>query len=423
MKAQQLKDKAAAAFGSGKFAKAAELYAEYCKQEARDLQARIRMGDAFARSGKTDQAISAYQSAAEEFAREGFLPRAIAASKLVLDLDPSHKEVQRMLAALYARKSTGATAKRAEGESASAFPAVETAGEMRVQRTAADFDLAWEPRLRKRVPKVPLFSDLPEEAFIELFERGPILRFKRGERVFEQGSAGEAFYVVCQGEVKIRREQGGRIRQLAMLGEGAFFGEMALLSHRPRTASVESTSDQTELLEISAKLLADLSRRYPWVAEALKKFCRQRLLSNVMEASALFSPFDPQERLVLVEKFLAKEVPPGAVIIREGEEADGLYVILSGEVRVEKASRRLAQLKEGDIFGEMSLLTKSPATATVLAVRRSSLLRLPREDFDELIMSHPQILVLVSELTEDRKRQTHALLQKPAAGKQRTLLV
>ena len=75
----------------------------------------------------------------------------------------------------------------------------------------------------------------------------------------------------------------------------------------------------------------------------------------------------------------------------------------------------MAHLREADVFGEMSLLQKAPATATVTALRRTSLLRLPREDIDEIIMSHPQILVLVSELTEDRRRQTDAILSRTAA--------
>src|SRR4051794_32996715 len=104
MDLRRLKDKATEAFTKGKFAKAAELYEAYCAADPKDLQARLRMGDAYAKAGgkgTREKAISAYSSAAEGFAKEGFLPRAIAASKLILELDPSHKGVQQMLAGLY----------------------------------------------------------------------------------------------------------------------------------------------------------------------------------------------------------------------------------------------------------------------------------------------------------------------------------
>jgi CRP-like cAMP-binding protein len=57
----------------------------------------------------------------------------------------------------------------------------------------------------------------------------------------------------------------------------------------------------------------------------------------------------------------------------------------------------------------MSLLTHTPAAATVRSSRHTSLLRLPREDFGALISSHPQILELVAELTE-RRQQANARL-------------
>jgi CRP-like cAMP-binding protein len=704
MELRKLRDKATEAFAKGRFSKAAECYEEYCRAEPKDYQARLRMGDAWAKAGQRDRAISAYQFAAEGFAREGFLPRAIAASKLILELDPGHRGIQQKLADLYARKSAGGNgvpqraptpsrkvelptftehmavsmgpavaplelpeedepapdqkalvppppkavdlpefsrelppelvspvhapreasgalpeeqaeevevvegvaeapaeeelvvirgvpvtpapeaARAAQPAGGQAAPAASAAGAgappppqaMRAlvqaqlaaaappglapraaqrppaatsatpaepprpaapatpaaapsiqggtvgspDETALEVELglgtkrlSWSalseplisatppavseppapaatpapvssapPGLRPRrasegeapepsssfteldlepddtllhaveeaalagmkqraaageaeasedeeivlvyelppespsvdaLPNIPLFSDLPQDAFIELFERCPLRRFSEGQRVFEQGSHGDAFYVICEGSVRVFRDEGGVRKEIATLGSGAFFGEMALLSGAPRMASVESASEDTQVLEISAPVLSELSRRYPQVARALKKFCRERLLINVMGSSALFQPFNRKDRRALVEKFRAREVKKNEVIIREGERADGLYVVLSGEVEARKGDQVLSRLKEGELFGEISLLSKTPATATVSAMRRTSLLRLPREDFDALILTHPQILVLVSELSEQRLRRTEALTGQP----------
>jgi CRP-like cAMP-binding protein len=266
------------------------------------------------------------------------------------------------------------------------------------------------------LPKIPLFSDLPEDAFIALFESCPLRRKEPGELIVEQGSHGDALYVICAGAVKVfKLDASGRRIDLAKIDEGAFFGEMALLSDRPRSASVEAASEDTQLLEISAAVLAGLSKQYPTVAAALKKFCRQRMLANLMGSAPLFQPFSKSDRRDLVQKFRSREAKKGEQVIREGQRSDGMYVILSGEVDVTVGAARVASLKEGDVFGEMSLLTKAPAAATVTTARRTSLLRLPREDFDTLILSHPQILMLVSELTDERKRQ-NAKLGGPAGG-------
>ncbi len=284
-------------------------------------------------------------------------------------------------------------------------------------------DLAAEKPSADGLPQIPLFSDLPPDAFIELFERCPLRRFSEGEAIFEQGSVGDAFYVICGGSVRVFRREAAEKKPIATLPEGAFFGEMALLSGAPRTASVESASEETQLLEISAPVLGQLSHQYPQVAQALKKFCRQRLLANVMNASPLFQPFNRDDRRALVERFRARDVNKGDAIVKEGEKSDGLYVVLSGEVDVHKGQTRLAQLKEGDVFGEMSLLSKTPATATVSASKHTSLLRLPRKDFDELILSHPQILVLISDLTDDRRRKTEAALGGAAGSAEEGLLL
>lgn len=258
------------------------------------------------------------------------------------------------------------------------------------------------------LPKIPLFSDLPEDAFIALFEQCPLRRFDERQLILEQGTKGDAFYVICAGRVRVFRTDGGERRDLATLEEGTFFGEMALLSEAPRSASVEAAAEDTQVLEISAAVLTDLSKKHPSVATALKKFCRQRMLSNLMSSAPLFRPFSRGDRRDLVQKFRARDVKKGDPVIKEGAMSDGLYLILSGEVEVSVKGRRVAALKEGDVFGEMSLLSRAPATATVVSSRHTSLLRLPREDFDRLILSHPQILAHVSELTDERAKQNAA---------------
>jgi len=274
--------------------------------------------------------------------------------------------------------------------------------------------------LAKPLPEIPLFSDLSQEAFIELTSQCALKRCTAGEVVIAQGSIGSSFFILTSGTVKVVRAAppSGEV-VLARLTEGSFFGEMALLSGAPRAASVVA-EDEAECLEISAELLANLTKKWPHVGQALKKFCRQRLLANVMATSPLFKPFDKDDRKALVEKFKAREVLPGETILAEGQQVDGLYVVMAGEVEVKKKKDdgevTLASLREGEVFGEISLLTKSAATATVAAIRASTILRLPRSTFDEVISTHPQILALVSELSDDRLKAQQAFEQSKADG-------
>lgn len=269
----------------------------------------------------------------------------------------------------------------------------------------------------KKVPakKVPLFDDLSQDAFVELVNKLEYHRHVAGQLIIREGDPGRSFYVIVEGKVRIYKVGPDEKEiTLAHLGEGAFFGEMALLSGAPRTANVVAEED-TEILEVSDVVLRELAGKHPQVVNSLKNFYRQRLLNNVMAISPLFKDFDPAERKSIVEKFKMKQAASSEVLISEGKNSDGLYVVLHGAVQVAtKKDHRpveLAKLKEGDIFGEMSLLTRKPATATVTSQGNSILLRLPRESFQELVLTHPQILELVSDLNEKRKTANQAILQ------------
>lgn len=446
MELRALKDRAAELFLKGKFARAAEAYQAYCTADAKDLQSRLRLGDAWSKAGKREAAIEAYLWAVDGFSQEGFVPRAIAASKLVLELEPGHAGVRERLARLYARRasppslapraerferpaaegggppgSTGASTVKERftelelDETDSILHLVEAAAgeaaarlEGEDEETLETIEIIEERADPAALARIPLFSDLASEAFLALFERCPLLRLEVGHRIVEQGMRGDAFYVVCSGKVNVLRKEGDSERPLAELEEGAFFGEMALLSQAPRSASVVVASDDTQVLEIGAPLLRELSARYPSIARALKRFCRQRLLSNVMASAELFRPFSRGDRRELVKRFGARDAARGEVIVAEGTMSDGLYVVLSGAVEVRRQGRTVSTLGEGELFGEMSLLTRSPASATVIAARHTSLLRLPKEDFEVLILSHPQILELVANLTDERQRANQA---------------
>jgi CRP-like cAMP-binding protein len=265
-----------------------------------------------------------------------------------------------------------------------------------------------------RLPRVPLLSDLGRDALLALTEGMVLHRYTAGEPVLREGELGDSLYVVASGRFAVSKRDGaGEAVVLAHLGEGDFFGEMALLSGAPRAATVEAEGP-AEVLELPAALLQSLAGRHPHLADSLRRFYRRRLLANAMAVSPVFRPFGRPARKAIIERFRSRDVRAGEVIIREGTPSDGLYVVLHGVMDVIKrrAGRQVlaGQLREGDLFGEVSCLRKTPATATVSARRAGSLLRLPRADFDALVMTYPQILELVSTLSDERLEGLDAIL-------------
>jgi CRP/FNR family cyclic AMP-dependent transcriptional regulator len=80
------------------------------------------------------------------------------------------------------------------------------------------------------------------------------VRLPAGTIVFRQGDPGQSVYIVRSGEVRVVKAANGKYRVVATLGPGEVFGEMAVLTGRPRSATVQVTSD-AELLRVPAQRL------------------------------------------------------------------------------------------------------------------------------------------------------------------------
>ena len=86
---------------------------------------------------------------------------------------------------------------------------------------------------------IHLFHELTMTELAKVQEHLQKLQFPAGETVFQRGDTSDGLYIVSTGEVRVHREE----VEIAVLGEGAHFGEMALLNQRPRAATVTVTQD------------------------------------------------------------------------------------------------------------------------------------------------------------------------------------
>ncbi|MBK5258199.1 MAG: cyclic nucleotide-binding domain-containing protein [Thermoanaerobaculia bacterium] len=130
--------------------------------------------------------------------------------------------------------------------------------------------------------------------------------------------------------------------------------------------------------------------------------------------SPLFEVLSTEEREALIREMDLESHEEGAVIISEGDPGDSMYIISSGEVRVytrgttaRPGSVYLAKLGEGDFFGEVSVLTGKPRTATITASKPTELLRLDKEKLDTALSKYPRIRKVLDEIY--RKRATHTV--------------
>ena len=269
---------------------------------------------------------------------------------------------------------------------------------------------------------MPLFSSLEEDALRRLIERVTVRQAEPGEVIIREGEHGDSLFVIAEGEVAVF-QAGPPRRELGRLVEGAFFGEVAVLTDHQRTASVEAQAPVT-LLEITRAVVGDLLDEHPAVLRVLLRFFRDRLVANLTASSELFAPFAEEEQQQLVSRFAFLESEAGSLLIREGQGADGLYLLLAGRLHVLRGGeRRIAELGPGSVVGEISLLTHGPAVASIRAASKCWLLKLQRRDFQEVIMTHPQVLAFLSELADRRRAQSAALAAEEIPYEEQQILL
>ncbi|HEX4386732.1 MAG TPA: Crp/Fnr family transcriptional regulator [Myxococcales bacterium] len=153
-----------------------------------------------------------------------------------------------------------------------------------------------------------------EDALFQRFGR----EFKRGEALFREGEPGKEMYVIQAGKVNITKTVRDTEKILATLGAGEFFGEMAILNNKPRSAGAVMAEDGKLLVidprtfeamirgnvEIAVRLIKKLSDRLQDADEQIENLLlrdpNSRVVHQLMQLSARSGKDTPQGRLVAV---------------------------------------------------------------------------------------------------------------------------
>lgn len=124
-------------------------------------------------------------------------------------------------------------------------------------------------------------------------------------------------------------------------------------------------------------------------------------------ASPLFGDFTQEELEAVIHGLDLRSFGPGDLVIGEGDAGGSLFVVTSGTLKVHvrgsaPRSRLVRTLQEGDFFGEISLLSRQPRTATVTAACACELLELGRSALDGIAASHPRVLDVLRRFAQER---------------------
>jgi CRP-like cAMP-binding protein len=240
-------------------------------------------------------------------------------------------------------------------------------------------------------------AGMSKERLAELAEVAVVERAARGSDPLKGRLDSAQSIFLLSGELLVAYEGGGT---LVLVGgsEDAF---QALNRQKTRLSRSKAITD-VDLLAIDDEVL-DILSTWDQVAaggsgdggSTMARAVRSdaRLITGAFSLSNLrsgaFAQLPAAHIDELLKRFERVKTARGDVVIKEGDEGDFYYVIESGRFQVERlvggAKVVLAELKGGDAFGEEALVSEAKRNASVLALGEGELLRLGRDDFNQLL--------------------------------------
>jgi cAMP-dependent protein kinase regulator len=228
------------------------------------LNLRLRQADILDLKGEREKAIFIYRDIAEAQAKDGFFTRAIAIYKKVLRLDPEqdvHSDLARLI-------EEDRQTKMADQRHREAKASIE-------EETASTDDEL------KELKASTLFSSFERESLIEILASTELRSYDEGDIIVTEGEQGSSLFSIVGGNVKVfTRTEDGTNLPLAELGPGDFFGEVSLLSGRPRTATITARTEVTAI-ELDRSDVFRIAENHPGVREVLEEFCHRRARDTV----------------------------------------------------------------------------------------------------------------------------------------------
>jgi hypothetical protein len=340
-----------------KYPQAIEALRQLLQKHGGDLRLRMKLADALVLAGREREAAPVLLELADALAAEGQAAKSIALLKKVQKIDPGRADVEGKLADLIKTKERRAKGFEPQGEKAVGYePPSWAASTISPEQFAA-------PRI---------YSD--------------------SERI---AAARGASWVPAT-----RSEEG------------------PATAETPAAASSETSAEEATLVEVEIQILDviqdALTRPIP-AATPPAAAAAPAVAAATPPAfvdTPLFSGFSRDELVAVIKGLRLLTFEPGDIVLTEGDRGDSLYVITTGTVKTfvrdttQGGQLLMRRLKEGDFFGEISILSGKARSATVTAATHCEMLELDRATLDQITASYPHVRQVLEEFYLARAMNT-----------------
>ncbi|TGM36365.1 phospholipase [Leptospira levettii] len=276
------------------------------------------------------------------------------------------------------------------------------------------------PTLKQIISSTDLFLNLSKETKEHLERSFHKVNFVKNKVVIKQGEHGNALYLVATGSFSVYVTNDGKKQKLGEVKPGSCFGEGALVTDEPRNATV--VCDQSGIVYRIDR--NEFKRAFKDRSEELKAFVRlisrrsralhrsvfrpePRRIKELISSVSLFQGVGTKLISELEQQMEWIFLPGGETLMRQGDKADGMYVVVNGSLVYEVRNDQglvvsTGNFSKGDIIGEMALLTGEPRTATVVATLSCEIVKISTVAFEAVFSKHPPSMLAITKLIADR---------------------
>ena len=417
------------------------------QKDPRNTQIRLRFADTLVLAGSKKEAVKQFRVVADELAEKGFMIRAIAINKKILQLDPTQTDVHQKLASMNEERSTETSSRAALQQllhrptdplrRSSDAPAPRAPAPTPTPKAPAPLpEISLEESMamefgdshelpgatRPEVEEIEIVEEV-EPAAAESFSGGfelvddstPARSIEEGPPAFPEepvtlrdADSEEEIEIVT-----VDAESSSEALSLSFddveQPVSEFSGAEIVLGEEESAGG----TDEIEVIQLEVESEPELAADG---AESLIGALGEdidSLIDSIIDdigSSAkgaapprepppthipLFSDLTASEFIAVALLLVRRVAKAGEVIVREGDPGDSMFIVSTGEVRAsllrEGRDLPVATMRDGDFFGEMAVLSGEPRTATVTAVKSTELLELSREHLSEICSRHPHV--------------------------------
>jgi CRP-like cAMP-binding protein len=167
------------------------------------------------------------------------------------------------------------------------------------------------------------------------------------------------------------------------------------------------------------KIAYPVVRQHQYAAGPLARASGEEDLLSNLAATPIFEPLSDSERERLAAGATVRRFGPDEVVVREGESGRSMFLVQSGRLAVSLhdvsgVSRKLTMLEPGAEFGEISLLTGEPRTATVRTVTEARLIEIDKDTLAPILEENPALVETLESTMRERRQEAAEFLVRAA---------